>query len=84
MGMIARGDRDHDIATWFGVNQGRIPDVKDGSKFGTVAAAPANELPPKGPPGIKGLPLGGFADFGYVMRFLHLVSPENGWAGVDF
>jgi len=23
-------------------------------------------------------PLGGFADFGYVMRFLHLVSPEIG------
>jgi hypothetical protein len=54
MGMIARGDRDHDIAAWFGVNQGRIAEVKDGSKFGTVAAAPAAQLPPKGPSGIKG------------------------------
>ena len=53
-GMVARGDRDHDIAAWFGVNQGRIAEVKDGSKFGTVASAPAAQLPPKGPPGIKG------------------------------
>jgi hypothetical protein len=53
-GMIARGDRDHDIAAWFGVNQGRIAEVKDGSKFGIVAAAPAGQLPPKGAPGIKG------------------------------
>ena len=54
MGMVARGDRDHDIAAWFGVNQGRIAEVKDGSKFGAVAAASAAQLPPKGPPGIKG------------------------------
>jgi hypothetical protein len=54
MGMVARGDRDHDIAAWFGVNQGRIAEVKDGSKFGSVAAAPQTTLPPKGPPGIKG------------------------------
>jgi hypothetical protein len=54
MGMVARGDRDHDIAAWFGVNQGRIAEVKDGTKFGSVAAAPAAQLPPKGPPGIKG------------------------------
>jgi len=54
MGMVMRGDRDHDIAAWFGVNQGRIAEVKDGSKFGTVAAALAAQLPPRGPPGIKG------------------------------
>jgi hypothetical protein len=54
MGMVARGDRDHDIAAWFGVNQGRIAEVKDGSKFGIVAAAQSDQLPPKGPPGIKG------------------------------
>lgn len=35
------------------VNQGRIAEVKDGSKFGSVAAD-HNGLPPKGPPGIKG------------------------------
>ena len=52
-GMLARGDRDHDIAAWFGVNQGRIAEAKDG-KWGIPPAAPAAELPPAGPPGIKG------------------------------
>jgi hypothetical protein len=53
-GMVARGDRDHDIAAWFGVNQGRIAEVKDGTKFGIVAAAPVSDLPPQGAPGVKG------------------------------
>lgn len=53
LGMEARGDRNHDIAAWFGVNQGRIAEVKDGS-YGTITAAPVVELPPKGPPGLKG------------------------------
>ena len=54
LGMIARDDRDHDVAAWFGVNQGRIAEVKAGSHGSTVSAAPADKLPPKGPPGIKG------------------------------
>lgn len=53
LGMQARGDRDHDIAAWFGVNQGRIAEAKDG-QLGTAEPASADELPPKGPPGIKG------------------------------
>jgi len=53
LGMVARDDREHDIAAWFGVNQGRIKEVKDG-KFGTSEAASAEKLPPKGPPGVKG------------------------------
>ena len=53
LGMIIRGDRHHDIAAWFGVNQGRIAEVQDGS-HGSISAAPAEELPPNGPPGIKG------------------------------
>jgi len=60
--MVARGDRDHDIAAWFGVNQGRIAEVKDGTKFGSVAAAHSSQLPPKGPPGIKGRRLRGRVD----------------------
>ena len=32
-GMLARGDRQHDIAAWFGVNSGRIANVANGSKF---------------------------------------------------
>lgn len=53
LGMAARGDRDHDIAAWFGVNQGRIAEVKSGS-YGSISAASPETLPPKGPPGIKG------------------------------
>ncbi len=53
LGMDAPGDREHDIAGWFGVNQGRVAEVKAG-KFGTPSVAPTNQLPPKGPPGIKG------------------------------
>ncbi len=50
--MDKRGDRDHDIAAWFGVNQGRIAEVKGGSHG---ALEPWDgELPPKGPPGLKG------------------------------
>lgn len=53
LGMLARDDRAHDIAAWFGVNQGRIAEVKDG-KYGALMPAPLDKLPPKGPPGIKG------------------------------
>jgi hypothetical protein len=53
LGMIARNDRRHDIAAWFGVNQGRIPGDDKGD-YENVDAAPAAELPPSGPPGIKG------------------------------
>ena len=53
LGMDVRGDRNHDIAAWFGVNQGRIAEVKNGD-YGTLEVAPASDLPPSGPPGIKG------------------------------
>jgi hypothetical protein len=58
LGMVARDDREHDIAAWFGVNQGRVAEVKKGS-HGSIAAAAAVDLPPKGPPGIKGKRLRG-------------------------
>jgi hypothetical protein len=48
-GMINRGDRHHDIAAFFGVNQGRIAEIKDGSRYPGVQSADADELPPKGP-----------------------------------
>ena len=46
--MIARGDRQHDIAAWFGVNGGRIGEIASGRKFRSVTPATAN-LPPPGP-----------------------------------
>lgn len=48
-GMLGRGDRQHDIAAWFGVNAGRVADVATGRKHKTVPAAPEHSLPPPGP-----------------------------------
>lgn len=47
-GMLARGDRQHDIAAWFGVNSGRIAEIATGATFGWVHQAEA-DLPPQGP-----------------------------------
>ncbi|GAA0589017.1 hypothetical protein [Paenochrobactrum glaciei] len=53
IGMINRGDKQHDVAAWFGVNQARIAEATQGH-FGTTTAAPLASLPPSGAPGIKG------------------------------
>lgn len=53
MGMLARHDKNHDIAAWFGENPARVVEVENGSAFGTVPAAPAADLPPKGAVGPK-------------------------------
>ena len=47
-GMLARGDRQHDIAAWFGVNSGRIAEIATGRRFGWVPTVTKN-LPPQGP-----------------------------------
>jgi hypothetical protein len=61
IGMLARGDNQHDVAAWFGENQARIVEAPQG-KFGTTEAAAPSELPPKGPPGIKGRRLHAFVE----------------------
>jgi hypothetical protein len=48
-GMLARGDRAHDVASWFGVNSGKIAEIATGGRFANVPASPAEELPPPGP-----------------------------------
>jgi len=48
-GMLSRGDRQHDIAAWFGVNGGRIAEIAVGTRFAEVEAASASVLPPQGP-----------------------------------
>ena len=75
LGMVGRDDREHDIAAWFGVNQGRIAEVKAGS-HGSITAAPAQGLPPKGPPGPKGRRLRAAVD-----RALAVLT-ANGGAGL--
>lgn len=52
LAMSARGDRKHDIAAWFGLNQGRIAEVENGD-YGMPQLARENELPPSGSPGLK-------------------------------
>jgi hypothetical protein len=49
--MLQRGDRHHDIAAWFGVNQGRIAEVKGGELYPEVRPAGPHALPPQGSPG---------------------------------
>jgi hypothetical protein len=48
-GMLARGDRQHDIAAWFGVNPGRIAEIATGAKFANVLGVSMADLPPAGP-----------------------------------
>lgn len=49
-GMLNRGDRQHDIAAWFGVNGGRIAELASGKLFWWVCpAAVDHNLPPPGP-----------------------------------
>ena len=48
-GMLRRGDRQHDIAAWFGVNGGRVAEIATGARFDEVGPSPASVLPPPGP-----------------------------------
>ena len=46
--MLLRGDRQHYIAAWFGVNGGRIGEISKGRKFLDVTPKTSN-LPRPGP-----------------------------------
>jgi hypothetical protein len=49
-GMLLRGDRQHDIASYFGVNGGRIAEVANGTNvFPDAQPMPEADLPPPGP-----------------------------------
>jgi hypothetical protein len=48
-GMLARGDRQHDVAAYFGVNGGRIAEIAKGKAFASVRPASLELLPHKGP-----------------------------------
>lgn len=43
-GMLARGDRQHDVAAWFGVNGGRIAEISTGHRFAAIDPAPSHTL----------------------------------------
>jgi hypothetical protein len=48
-GMLARGDKQHDIAACFGENGGRIAEIKTGQRWRDALVAPLDDLPPPGP-----------------------------------
>jgi hypothetical protein len=49
-GMLARGDRQHDIASYYGVNGGRIAEIAVGAgNYPNAQPAPEADLPPEGP-----------------------------------
>jgi len=49
-GMLARGDKQHDIASYFGVNGGRIAEVATGEcDYPDAPPMPSGKLPPHGP-----------------------------------
>jgi hypothetical protein len=76
LAMVKRGDRKHDIAAWFGVNQGRIADAEKG-KYGTLQIYNGpDELFPSGSPGIKARRLI------QVVDQVHDLLTEEGKAGV--
>jgi hypothetical protein len=64
LAMVARGDRRHDVAAWFGLNQGRIKEVEDG-KHGTPPLA-TQGLPPSGSPGPKARAIRAAVDQAYA------------------
>lgn len=51
IGMLDRGDKQQDIAAYFGVNGGRISEINTGQCEDAVGVRPAleNDLPPAGP-----------------------------------
>jgi hypothetical protein len=44
-GLLARGEKQHDIAAFLGVNGGRIAEIKTGVKFADVKPAVKKDLP---------------------------------------
>jgi cytochrome c551/c552 len=45
--MLLRGDKQHDIAAWFGCNAGRVAEVATGAKHAAVLVARPEVLPPR-------------------------------------
>jgi hypothetical protein len=75
MGMLARGDKNHDIAAWFGENPARVVEVQKGQAFGIVPAAAAEDLPPKGAVGPKARRLRAYA--ADALKALHDKGPAG-------
>lgn len=79
MGMVARGDKKHEIAAWFGENPARVAEVESGEAFGPLASAEPADLPPRGSPGLKGRKLRAF-----VNKAIASLEAGNSGEALDF
>jgi hypothetical protein len=48
-GMLARGDKQSDVAAYWGTNSGRIAETNVGRRYSSILPAPPHQLPPPGP-----------------------------------
>ena len=82
-GMLARGDRQHDIASYFGVNGGRIGEVSAGTNaYPNAQPTPEAELPPPGPYMTKFAVQGVLDTLNEAIEALDLAEQENELADV--
>lgn len=44
-GLLARGEKQHDVAAFFGENGGRIAEIKTGKRYPDIAPAAKKDLP---------------------------------------
>ena len=82
-GMLVRGDRQHDIASYFGVNGGRIAEIANGSNV-YPNAQPTSEvdLPPPGPYLTKFAVQSVIDTLNEAIEALELAEAEDELAGV--
>jgi len=81
--MLARGDRQHDIASYFGVNGGRIAEIATGdNNYPNAQPAAEPELPPPGPYMTRFAVQGVIAALNDAIEALDLAEQENELADV--
>lgn len=82
-GMLARGDRQHDIASYFGVNGGRIGEIATGDNaYPNAQPTPEADLPPPGPYMTKYAVQGVIDTLNEAIEALDLAEQENELADV--
>jgi hypothetical protein len=82
-GMLARGDRQHDIASYFGVNGGRIAEVANGTNiYPNAQPTPEADLPPPGPYMTKFAVQSVIDTLNEAIEALELAEAEDELAGV--
>jgi hypothetical protein len=82
-GMLARGDRQHDIASYFGVNGGRIAEIATGEgNYPNAQPSPEGERPPQGPYLTRFAVQGVIATLNEAIEALEMAAAEEELADV--